>query len=961
MLTQTNVNMEELTRFMQLRQVQKLPEEYSKLLGLTLYPENKLSNLAKNIRDIGCSKNKYQSIIQAYLEKDKKSGDNFIISGLNDINPIILSLYNWFDFKAWPIKIDDFKQHVQSIETRELVLNTEWTKSADSFILNINNKISPNNGIDFQLLIRVFYIFKLSLIVENNGLKVTGTENLINELLLKPVIIPQGLLQTRCCERDSNKATHQSIIITTDPKDLVGKGKDCKCKCDEECKKSSQHCICIRPYITDLFIIKEELNKYVEGDVAHIENILAGEKKVRKHRNLYRTEDTIESETETITSEEKDHQVSEKASLTSEIQKTIDSNVGLDAGITSTIKYGKSLTITPHANITANFSKSKSESIARSYAKDIVDRSVSKLQEKVRKLSVSKVINELEEKNKHVIDNSSTGSSHRAGLYYWVNKVTRAQVFSYGKRMMFDVIVPEPAAIFKKLFELKSENQNKKQRPEKPKTVIQDILRSNYSSLLNTFGLSGAMEPPEASTAIQFGFHQNLSEPPNDITSGFSSSEFKSEQIPDGYKATKMDYSISCFVGDPKNQTGNDEAAISVNVGKVSILEMVVESKGLPTSKSPTLVDTIQQDVTNWSIDKQDIAMNGEQGIITASVAGYSSVAISLSGTISIKCELTAEAYESWKVKIYNYIMDDYNRKLSVFEASKVNDPIIQIQGRNPFLNREIERNEFKRHIIAILMCNYFNGIGSMNEVVAPCGYPEPDFEKLEKETPYIQFFEQVFEWNYITYLFYHSMWARKCKWPELIDEDSGDPLFDKFLMSGASRVQVPIRPGMEEVFNWFLKTGQIWGESGLPPISGDTNYLSMIQELKEAKQGDFSDRPGVITATKDSDMLKLSDSTYYWDFVNGQINPLNVTNDIDREILIDYELYRILKVAQDNAGSKSDWIITIDIPFSGENAVGLKHAMGAKYVGAPWEIVIPTKLVYLKNDDDKLPVYPLT
>ena len=60
-------------------------------------------------------------------------------------------------------------------------------------------------------------------------------------------------------------------------------------------------------------------------------------------------------------------------------------------------------------------------------------------------------------------------------------------------------------------------------------------------------------------------------------------------------------------------------------------------------------------------------------------------------------------------------------------------------------------------------------------------------------------------------------------------------------LMAGAARVQVPIRNGMEEYFAWFLKTGQIWGASGIPPISGDDEYVSMIQELKESKQGDYT------------------------------------------------------------------------------------------------------------------------
>ncbi len=354
--------------------------------------------------------------------------------------------------------------------------------------------------------------------------------------------------------------------------------------------------------------------------------------------------------------------------------------------------------------------------------------------------------------------------------------------------------------------------------------------------------------------------------------------------------------------------------------------------------------------------------MNGEQGIITVALAGFSTLAFAVSGTVSVICELTDEAFEKWQAKIYNLLMTDYNRKLDAYNATtNKNDQLIQIKGRNPFLNREIERNEIKRHVIAMLLCNYFNGIGSMMEKVAPCGYPEIDFARLERDAPVIRFFEQVFEWNYMNYLFYHSMWARKCKWPELIDEDSGDPLFDKFLMAGAARVQVPVRNGMEEYFAWFLQTGQIWGASGVPPVSGDDEYVSMIQELKESKQGDYDDRPGLIEATQNSDVLKLTDSGYYWDFVGGQPNSLALTNDEDRELLLDFEVYRIVRVEQAAAADPYSWNITIDRPYPDPTVKNLKHAVGAVFVGAPWEIVIPTELVYLRNPNDKLPTYPLS
>jgi hypothetical protein len=109
-----------------------------------------------------------------------------------------------------------------------------------------------------------------------------------------------------------------------------------------------------------------------------------------------------------------------------------------------------------------------------------------------------------------------------------------------------------------------------------------------------------------------------------------------------------------------------------------------------------------------------------------------------------------------------------------------------------------------------------------------------------------------------------------------------------------------------------------------------------------------------------DSDLLKLTESGFYWDFVNDQINTLAVDNDRDRELLLNFEEYRILNVEQTATGDPYSWTIKIDRPYPGASTASLKHAVGALYVGAPWEVVIPTKLVYLRNPTDKLPNYPL-
>lgn len=948
--------MEELFRYQQLRQSQKLSEEQKRFIGLPLYPDDDYSPLARRLIEINKGNIASESVagrVEEHIRTEKPIEDPA------DLPPAIRAIYDWLNFKARPLKMADFADFILSLNHFEpFDLRKEWITYADNLVIAIYQRnISINYCVDFQLLIRICYFFDLCIVVKDGTVQVRDgiSAALLDVILTQPVLLPPLVLRSRCSVDCRERGKVELPRIPS-----VSEGRDenpCDCKCNESCQKPSGYCICINTYIADLFVIKEELARYEEGDIADIENILAGEMKVRRHRNLYRTEETSETEKETISSEERDHQVSEKFSLQEEVKTTIDSKVGVDAGVTATLKYGEAVTVTPHANVTANFSKSQAENLARSYAKEIVDRSVTKIQEKVRKLQVSKIINEMEERNKHSIDNTQAGAAHRAGIYYWVNKVTHAQVFNYGKHLMFDVILPEPAATFKKLYQEKIRIDKNKNEPVKPSETPLSINRASYGTLLNKYAISSSddLQPPAPETALQVAFSHNVAKPDENKNMGFSSNEFKTSEIPKGYKAVRMEFDVRANSGHPNSTGDRDEVALSVHVGDTFLLvdqlneyQIAAEGGSLPVR------------MATWA-NSGSRPMKGEEGTITVALAGFSSMAFSVSGTVSIICKLKDEAFEKWQAMIYNLIMADYNRKLDTYNAgNNKNDQLIQIKGRNPFLNREIERNEIKRHIISLLLCNYFNGIGSMMEKVAPCGYPEIDFAKLEKDTPIIQFFEQVLEWNYCTYLFYHSMWARKCKWPELIDDDSGDPLFDKFLMAGAARVQVPIRNGMEDFFAWFLKTGQIWGASGIPPVSGDDEYVSMIQELKESKQCDFTDRAGLIETTNGSDVLKLTDSTFYWDLVNNQVNTAALNNDKDRELLINYKLYRIVEVQQVTVGDPTAWLITIDRPYDDVGAKNLKHAVGALYVGAPWEIVIPTKLVYLRNQADQLPAYPL-
>ncbi|CAN5155192.1 hypothetical protein BH10PSE13_BH10PSE13_02800 [soil metagenome] len=948
--------MTELIRFQQLRPATALSDEQVRALGLSLYPDENLSSFARALI-AEPDRDSYRALIARYL---KAEGEG-VLQGPDDLNPVIRAFADWIDFKAKPIASADLADFAATIDPSDLSdLEREWRRIADNFLAAVDlDLVAARYRMDYQLLIRVCHLIARCFKSRDGAFapRSDADDPLIAAVLDRPILLPAGLALSAHRYNPDKPEPMKMPRPARKGDGRPGTKPDCECHCDEECREPESHCIRFQPYVGDLYLIRETLARYEAGDIADIENVLAGEAKLRKHRTLSSAENSLTTETETTASSERDNSITEKSNLQSEVKTTADQKIHFDAGVTSTLKYGESITITPHANVTGDWAKSESRNIARTYSRDLVSRAVTKLEEKSKQQQVAKTLREVEEHNRHSIKNDDVGAQHRAGLYFWVNRISHAQVMNYGRHLMFDLILPEPAATWRELYSRKMDKDKKAKAPQKPDLKLSAIQPATYGDLLNLYGIAetDGLEPPDPQVAVEMAFSANLAKPEGGTTLGFSSHDYRSPELPDFYEATSASYSIRCSAGHPKSTDPRDQVAVSVSIAGYKVFdEYAYEWKADGSD--------INQANQEWATPIGSyIALSNVRGAITVAVAGYSTLPLALSGSVTIQAVPSSELMERWRLAIFNAIMADYRRKLEAYESAQDGDAtLFSIKGRNPFLNREIERNEVKRHIIAALMCAYFPGMGAIHGKVAPCGYPEIDFAALDRDGPVIRFFEQVFEWEYVTYIFYHSMWARRCKWVELINEDSGDPLFDKFLTAGAARVQVPVRPGMEKIFLWFQATGQLWGASGEPPLPGDAEFVSMIQELKEARQGDYTDRPGLIAATNGSDQLLLTGSSFYWDSLNGMLDAAALAADRDRELLVDFKTYRIVDVTQTVAGDPSQWTIKIERPYEGASAGALKHAVGAVFVGAPWEVLTPTQLVYLRNPTDKLPSYPL-
>src|SRR4051812_26267294 len=125
--------MQEIFRYQQLRQSQKLSEEQKRFVGLLLYPDDAYSPLAKRLIDLNTEGSSTESVtasIEEHVRPEKP------VAAVGDLPPVIRGMYNWLNFKAKPIKSADFSSFITSLNPiGEFDLTKEWIKYADTLLI----------------------------------------------------------------------------------------------------------------------------------------------------------------------------------------------------------------------------------------------------------------------------------------------------------------------------------------------------------------------------------------------------------------------------------------------------------------------------------------------------------------------------------------------------------------------------------------------------------------------------------------------------------------------------------------------------------------------------------------------------------------------------------------------------------------------------------------------------------
>ncbi len=540
--------------------------------------------------------------------------------------------------------------------------------------------------------------------------------------------------------------------------------------------------------IGDLLVVKQFLKRYEGGELAHVENVLKGEFKERMHRRARTTEETITTETEIKREEERDQQTTERFELKTESSEIQKQDTSFKIGLSLSGSYGPLVEFKASTDFGLNTSKEESSKVANSYSKDVTNRATSRILDRRREERILKTIEVFEEKNTHGVHNES-GTEHVVGQYQWLDKVYEAQVYNYGKRMLLDIMIPEPAAFM--LYAMGEQKLAsdlvKPLDPDSPEVLAKcngPLNETNYDSYASLYETVGVTPPPE--------FQITMSKVFDGTGTTAKSADIP---IPDGYKFVGMGHFVF-------------NANLSISLGGLTYTVWNDKWSGQPTDAPGSIPLAIR-----------------------AKTGGAWSLAV------RIWCQLTERALEDWKIKAKDKILQSYQKQLRDYEeklAAIEVQAAQQIQGRNPKENEQLIRTELKKHATSIFTAQFYDSYGAIGDkLVNSHHYPEIKLNKAEVQGKFIRFFEQAFEWENMMYFFYPYYWGRKKNWLNRALLEDVDPLFAEFLKSGSARLVVPVRRNFDQAVAYYFETGGIWNGGDLPDIASPL-YVSIIEEIRE-------------------------------------------------------------------------------------------------------------------------------
>lgn len=629
----------------------------------------------------------------------------------------------------------------------------------------------------------------------------------------------------------------------------------------------------------DLFVVRDEWSKYEAGEIAHIENVLPHESKKRFLTTLSETETTTSTETESVDIEEHDSQTTDRMEMQQHAQTETNLAVHVAAQVEVQASYGP-MEIAATAGGSFDYSHKDAEEHAFQQSHEMVSRAVKRVEERVKTSRSTRALQRTTEMNRHALQNET--DEPVVGVYRWVDKIQRLQLFRYPHRLLLEFEIPEPAAyliwrrkqprddvLTPEPTALVKRDKDKDFEPiEKDHKTIplqpSDITVDTYEWWVSQYNVVGVEEPPpptlsvttvlELKQQIQSGESGGGGGGGNDeanpstydksyfdlVSPGGSSGSEPGVTLPRGYRLDSWrasGYATDVILVQSDGSYIRGLPNINVMVGN--------ESVDLNSTVGVDTKDLLETDGNPWGFTLPIF----RTWVYSDGLAVYDPPARPVTGSVPVTalatqvrecrihvtlyCVRMYDALQRWQQQTYEQIAAAYwalKRQRADELAAAAIGTGIEIKGDSPGRNKEVIVEELKRGVIEMLTGQNFRGRDAM-KALPTTSPPEVALDTAISYAEEIQFIEQAFEWENLTYVLYPYFWARQSQWNDLADLTLPDPEFARFLRSGSARVVVPARPKLENQVTMYVDFGALWGGGPIPTVN-DPDYLSIAAEI---------------------------------------------------------------------------------------------------------------------------------
>jgi hypothetical protein len=641
--------------------------------------------------------------------------------------------------------------------------------------------------------------------------------------------------------------------------------------------------------VGDLKVVRQWLTSYRPGEISDIHNVMMGERRSRSHRRVERTEETFsftDSRSEDTT---KDHQSTERFEVKTEAEAVLRNSLNVNASANSSLSYGSDTGMKITASVGLGFAYNRAsedhQKTAHNFARDVVDKAVSRVESRTASARSTTKIFQTEEMNDQAFDNK-TGKTHVSGIYRWVDKEYTAQLYNYGKRLMFEFLVPEPAAFWteSRMRAYEAELDVPKPPPKPQYDELDLTLKASqidpkkFDELQQTYDLGDLRYPPEekVATVVNRADGGAVFEEKDLTDIGGWDPRGHSVTIADaaGYDVVGMQLSGKIDYVDAGAGAGADANLFLASLNGSPLMQMLSDNGNtirnfwfgalrgtpapVPLAKDDNLLLLGLQNVKKYRLSI-DVRLK-----LGARLREWQDEVLDRVRDAELK---RVNAANQEKKLAYDADFAEYRNRLAQLEAVRVADVLA---GGSDAGNRAAIDEEMKKHCLTLLIKEFdadasddvlsseaatrsrkltssttrFEITQHLDEEppAASARFIHPDLKGhyraidipvARRKGVVVQFLEQAFEWERLSYVFYPYFWAKKSQWVELANRSStADPTFAAFLRAGMARVLVAVTPGYDDAVLHYLKTREPW-DGGPSPVIGDPLFIPLYEEVR--------------------------------------------------------------------------------------------------------------------------------